>query len=105
MKKNRKPAGIIYTVTHKNSGATYVGVTTKSIEERKQDHLQKARNGTGHYFQEAIATHGPDAFRWEQVDTAQDLEELARKEREYIVSCNARKEGYNRDSGSKTNWK
>jgi len=99
MKKNKKPAGIVYTVTHKQTGYTYVGVTTKSLKERKRDHLQKAHKGTGHYFQEAIGTYGPDAFKWQQVDTAQNLDELARKEREYIKELNAVKKGFNSNSG------
>lgn len=70
MKKNSTTIGVVYTVTHKESGAVYVGVTTNKIEVRKRDHIQKAQKGTGHDFQEAIVTYGPDAFEWEQVDTA-----------------------------------
>lgn len=96
MKKNK---GIVYKVTHKESGKIYVGITTKSIEERKKDHSQKAKRGTGHFFQEAIATYGPCEFIWEQVDTASSIEELARKEREYVQKHDSYRNGYNSDSG------
>ena len=99
MKTKFEPIGIVYKVVHKQSGATYVGVTTKSLESRKQDHEQKARKGTGHYFHQAIATYGPEAFEWEQVDTASNLEELAHKERAYITEFKAFEEGYNSNSG------
>ena len=77
----------------------YIGATTKSIEERKADHLQKSQKKVGSYFQEAIATHGADAFKWEQIDTANSINELAEKEKQYILQFDAKKNGYNSDSG------
>lgn len=99
MKKNKIPTGVIYTVTNKESGQVYVGVTTTSIGERKNDHLQKANKGTGHFFQNALATLGPEAFEWKQVDTASSVDELARKEKEYIKKYNSVEDGFNSDSG------
>ena len=37
--------GIIYKVVNKKTEDIYVGITTKSIEERKKDHLKKSING------------------------------------------------------------
>jgi hypothetical protein len=99
MVKKVKTIGIVYTVTHKETGTVYVGATTKSIDERKKDHLHKASKGTGHHFHNAIATLGPDAFQWEQVDTAQDVNELARKECEYVERFDSFHSGFNSDAG------
>ena len=90
---------IIYKVVNTITDEVYIGATTKSIEERKADHLQKSRRKVGSYFQEAIGTYGPDAFSWQQIDTANSTNELAEKERQYILQYNSKEQGYNSDSG------
>lgn len=99
MKKNKSTAGIIYSVKNKITGEFYIGATTDSVNSRKKDHLQKANKGTGHPFQEAIATYGPEAFEWSEIDSAASIDELARKEKEYIVKYNSQTDGYNSDIG------
>ena len=90
---------LVYKVTNQETGESYIGATTKSIEERKADHLQKASKGIGSYFQEAIGTYGPNAFIWEQIDTANSINELAEQEKQYILKYNSKDKGYNSDSG------
>lgn len=90
---------IIYKAQNTITGECYIGATTKSIEERKTDHIQKAKKKVGSYFQEAIGTYGPDAFTWEQIDTASSNDELAQKEINYILENNAVEDGYNSDHG------
>ena len=90
---------IIYKAQNTISGECYIGATTKSLEERKQDHIQKANKKVGSYFQEAIGTYGSEAFTWEQLDTASDPNELAEKESKYIYEFKACEKGYNSDSG------
>ena len=90
---------IIYKVVNTITDEVYIGATTKSIEERKADHLQKSRRKVGSYFQEAIGTYGPDAFSWQQIDTANSTNELAEKEKQYILKYNSKEQGYNSDAG------
>ena len=90
---------IIYKVTNTITQEVYIGATTKSIEERKTDHLQKANKKVGSYFQEAIGTYGPDAFKFEQIDTASSNDELASKEIMYISEYSALGNIYNCDKG------
>jgi hypothetical protein len=90
---------IIYKAQNTFTGETYIGATTKSLEERKTDHIQKANNNIGSYFQEAIGTYTPDAFTWEQIDTASNNDELASKEIKYIAEYNALENGFNSDKG------
>lgn len=90
---------IIYKAENTLTGEVYIGATTKSLEERKQDHIQKANKKVGSYFQEAIGTYGSDAFTWEQLDTASNSNELAEKETKYIYDFKAQEEGYNSDRG------
>ena len=90
---------IIYKAENIDNGFVYIGATTRCIEERIKDHIQKANNDVGHLFQEAIGTFGPEAFTWEQIDTAENINELAKMEKEYILEYNSKEEGYNQDSG------
>ena len=91
--------GIIYKVTHSGSGKVYIGATTIGVEERKKDHIKSSIKGKRYAFQQAIATHGPESFKWEQIDTASTTDELAKKEKEYILKYNSKEEGYNSDEG------
>jgi len=94
-----KNKGIIYKVTHKESGRSYIGATTGTMKKRKTDHIQKAKKSLGGYFQNAIATQGPEAFVWTQIDTANSIDDLARKEKEYVIKYDSKENGYNDDSG------
>lgn len=86
---------LVYRATNLETNETYVGTTTHSLQSRIKDHLQKANNGTGHFFQKAIGTYGQEAFVWEEIDTANSINELAEKEKEYILEYNSIEEGYN----------
>jgi group I intron endonuclease len=90
---------IIYKVTHKETGKVYIGTTESDLKKRKKDHIQKAKSGKGYRFQEAIATYGPDAFEWEQIDSASTSNEAAEKEREYIILYRSEENGFNADTG------
>lgn len=90
---------IIYKAQNEVTGECYIGATTKSIEERKQDHLQKANSGHGQKFHDAISSTGASNFTWVQLDTASNPNELAEKETKYIYDFKAQEKGYNGDSG------
>jgi len=94
-----KNKGIVYRVIHKTSGKSYIGVTTKSLEARKKDHVKKSKKGKSYAFQFAIATYGAGAFTWTQTDTGNSLDELAQKEKEYILKYNSKEAGFNCDNG------
>lgn len=95
----QKKMKIVYKVTNQETGKSYIGVTTRTMEERKADHIKKASKGMGSYFQSAIATFGPAAFQFEQIDTATSSNELAEKEKKYILQYDSKENGYNSDSG------
>lgn len=90
---------IIYKVENTENGWVYIGSTTTSVEDRMTDHFRKAENNNGHYFHKEITTYGPEAFEWEQVDTASNSDELARMEKKYIEQFDSFRRGYNSDSG------
>ena len=90
---------IIYKAQNTITGECYIGATSKSLEDRKQDHLQKVNSGQGHKFHNAISTTGVNNFKWEQLDTASNANELAEKETKYIYDFKTREGGYNSDCG------
>lgn len=90
---------IIYKVVNTITEEVYIGATTRSLEERKADHYQKANKKVGSYFQEAIGTYGAEAFSWEQIDTAENSNELAEKESKYIYDYKLQGRIYNSDKG------
>ncbi|MDH7912080.1 NUMOD1 domain-containing DNA-binding protein [Winogradskyella sp. SYSU M77433] len=94
---------LIYKVTNKINGKTYIGATTKSLEERKQDHLQKAFNNSESPFHKAISTYGLNSFDWETVDTASSNNELAEKEVQYIYNYKENGGVYNENRGGGIN--
>jgi hypothetical protein len=91
---------IIYKAQNIVNGECYVGASTKSVEERKRNHIHKSNSINATYFQETIRTFGSDAFKWEQIDTATTVNELAEKEAEYIVKYNSQYDGLNSNKGS-----
>lgn len=90
---------IIYKAENVFTGEVYVGSTTKSLTERKNDHLQKSNNGSDGYFHQAISTYGTDAFTWTEVFSASSINELAEREVEYILMYDSFQNGYNSDRG------
>ena len=99
MRKNNKPERIIYKVTHKETGAVYIGATTRTLKERKKDHLKKASAKSKKPLHKAIASYGPEAFIWNSIDTATTNNELAEKEVNYIFKYNYETELYNQTRG------
>lgn len=89
----------IYKAQNIITGECYIGATTKTIEERKLDHLQKASKGSPLKFHQAIQSNGTNNFTWTQLDTAIDNNDLAEKESKYILKFESQKKGYNSDKG------
>lgn len=91
--------GIIYKATNVATGEVYIGATTIKLKERINDHYNKAVKDYGYKFQNAIREYGIENFTWEQIDTAQDPNELALKETNYITKFDSVNNGYNSDRG------
>jgi group I intron endonuclease len=91
--------GIIYKATNITNGQVYIGATTQNLENRKKDHLNKVDKSYNHKFQKAILEYGKENFNWEQIDTANNLNDLAIKESQYIEQYNSHLNGYNSDRG------
>jgi len=78
----------------------YIGVTTKSIEQRWKMHLNWAKSAKPYKLHEAINFFGVDNFIIEQIDIAEDFEKLKGLEKQYIKNLNCKyPNGYNLTAG------
>lgn len=96
---NKNYEGVIYKATNTINGKSYIGATCHSIRQRQLDHIERALRNESGKFQEAISTYGEEAFEWTMIDTAQTINELAEKEKKYILNYSSKEDGYNTDSG------
>lgn len=90
---------IIYKAQNELTGATYFGATSNSIHQRKLDHTERALRGEKGCFHQQIATYGAGAFTWIQVDFATSINELAKKEKDYILDYKTKGKTLNSDAG------
>ena len=96
---------VIYKVENLVNGQVYIGATTKSLNARKKEHLRDVKRVTGTKFHQSIATFGTNSFKWYTIDTANTLNDLAQKEKEYIIKYDSKNNGLNIDSGGGFNKK
>lgn len=88
---------IIYKITNKINGKIYIGQTLRSLKERFDQH-KKSKGCLALYS--AMKKHGKENFIIEQIDLARSLEELNKKETEWIVKTNSLfPNGYNLNTG------
>jgi group I intron endonuclease len=93
--------GIIYRVTGP-TGKIYIGQTVQRLERRKSFHAFRAKKGDKRQaFQIAILEHGFSSFAWEEIDQAENQEELNQKEKQWIAHYNSADPayGYNGTAG------
>jgi hypothetical protein len=90
---------VIYKVENLVNGQVYIGATTKSLNTRKKEHLRDAKRVSGTKFYQSITTFGVNCFKWEAIDIANTLNDLAQKEKEYIIKYDSKNNGLNIDSG------
>lgn len=92
---------LIYLVTNTANGKKYVGKTTTTLDRRLQQHFRQSRtyNNSDSIIYRAIRKYGESAFIIEQLDTAEDEIELAKKEVEWIAKCGTYENGYNMTVG------
>lgn len=89
----------IYRIVNTINGDSYIGATTKDIQLRWNDHVQKSEKKIDTKFYKAIEDFGPQAFQIELIDEVESADELARKEVSYIEAFHTLTNGYNSNRG------
>ena len=81
--------GYIYKISFPNN-KIYIGLTTTSIEQRHKEHKSCALGKSTYLIYNALRKYDMiETFELEQIDTADTLEELCEKEKEYIKQYNS----------------
>lgn len=91
--------GIIYKITNKVNGKSYIGQTRYTLEFRWRQHIHK-KDDT--YFHNAIRKYGIESFSLEILEEC-DYSKLNEREIFYIAKYNTFKEGYNLTIGGDGN--
>jgi group I intron endonuclease len=77
------PTCYLYTITHRESGKAYVGISVKP-ERRWIQHRYQARHNPKKHLHCALAKHGPEAFDWRVVEVCPTREIACAREMFYI---------------------
>ena len=77
--------GIIYCITNTVNGKQYVGQTVRTLARRWQFHLRSAKDGSAGKLHRAIRKYSAEAFKIEQIDSAEFFKELNGKETCHIA--------------------
>ena len=99
---NENLHGIVYMFTNLINNKKYIGITTKTLEERCQHHLWNRNDGG--YFHHALKKYGMENFKLETIDKANSIVELKEKEIFWIKFYNSCKQGYNLTRGGDGCW-
>lgn len=96
--------GIIYKATNLINGKVYIGQTTRTLEQRKNQHYRDSESNFDYVFYKAIRKYGKENFYWEVIDYAECRDGLNDKEVYWIDFYNSycKKEnsnGYNMTIG------
>lgn len=93
--------GYIYKITTTKSNKVYIGQTTKTVGERFAEHLknstEKSKNTLHLYL--AMNLYGKETFSVEQIDIAEDRNDLNNKECYWINFYDSINNGYNMMEG------
>lgn len=93
---------LIYKITNDINDKIYIGQTTRSLEIRKQQHLNSVYKLNTHLYC-AMRKYGVEHFKFEIICTANSIDELNELEEYYIRKYNSVNCGYNMSYGGKNN--
>lgn len=86
--------------TNTENGKCYVGMTTRTLAQRRSEHNHMALNKNSRVlFHKAIHKYGKDAFTWETLYVDDDAKKLFSVEQKYIDRFDCVEYGYNQCYG------
>ena len=89
----------IYKISNNVNDKVYIGVTTRTIEERFNEHKSRIEERNSLHLYQAMQKYGRENFKIEKIDTANSLEEMYEKEKYYIKLYDSYNNGYNMTLG------
>lgn len=89
----------IYFIENLVNHKGYVGMTSRSVEERMSNHIRNARNGSECFIHKAIRKYEGCNFDIVTIDVADSKEEAFELESKWIRRFDTYKSGYNMNPG------
>lgn len=92
--------GILYKVTNKRNGMTFIGLTSSpdGIRDNKSRLKKIAKQKSADqmsFFEKSVASEGFDNFKWETIGELENIELLKKKRRTYIEEERKKRNSYN----------
>lgn len=96
---------IIYKITNTINGKVYIGQTKKSLDDRWKSHMNRYRNNCDYHLYESMRKYGVENFTVEEIDSANNEDDLNYKEMYWIsfYNSNSSEFGYNSTPGGESN--
>lgn len=95
---------LVYCITNKINGKQYIGMTSRTLEERWNSHCSAARNGSPFRFHSAIRKYGENNFKLEIIKDNLDVDECRSLEEQMIFEYRCMTKGYNAKPGGSGGW-
>jgi len=90
----------VYEITNQINGKKYIGITSRPIEQRFQDHISRAKCGQrGNRLYEAMRKYGHENFSVELIIQTSDENDVRELETQFIKSRDSYNNGYNCNLG------
>jgi hypothetical protein len=95
---------LVYCITNTLNNKKYIGMTSRSLEERWKSHCSAARNGSTFKFHLAIRKYGEDVFTKEILFDDLNIEDCRLIEEQTICEYKTQAQGYNAKPGGCGGW-
>lgn len=93
---------IVYRLTNRLNGMSYVGITTRGLKRRLADHRRQAAKNPRWVLHRAIQKNGMGAFDAEMLEETADIDALNAAEKRWIAQLGTlHPNGYNLTSGGR----
>jgi group I intron endonuclease len=95
---------IVYKITNKTNNKSYVGYTSRTLDQRWRSHQSSSRQGSKFRFHSAIRKYGIDDWTLETLFESESVNECKKTEEYYIKEMNLMNIGYNAKPGGCGGW-
>ncbi len=90
----------VYEITNQINGKKYIGITSRPIEQRFQEHISRAKCGQrGNRLYEAMRKYGSENFSIELIIQTSNENDVRELETQFIEKCDSYNSGYNCNLG------
>lgn len=90
---DKELTGCVYCATNTKNNKVYVGMTTRTLEQRKKEHIRDSKKPK-YIFHRAIKKHGIESFSWEVLYESKSQKELLARESQEILDRQSKQHEY-----------